>query len=396
MSKFSSADYLFMKEALREAAKGRFSVSPNPAVGCVIVKDNVIVGSGFHRRAGEAHAEIIALKQAGDRAAGASAYVTLEPCSHFGRTPPCADALVKAGVARVVAATIDPNPKVSGSGLEILKKAGIKTEAGLCRKKALSLNKAFFKSVSGGGPYVTAKVAASLDFKTALKDGQSRWITNVQSRRRVQRLRALSDAIITGVDTVITDNPRLDVRYDELPSKIRKNCTLYEDRQPLKVVLDSRGRLLDELYSYVIFSRGQSLIVLSDEARFFDFIKKKGLTAAHQEGNQNCAVINPYVKVMLLGADAKGRVDLKRVLEVLDGMLVRRVLIEAGPSLTSSFVNENLVDELVLFTAPKILGEGSFEALRLKAPKSLVEAMCFKLLKVKVLGDDVMLRYVRK
>ena len=396
MSKFSAADHFYMQQALKEARRGRFSTSPNPAVGCVIVKDGAIVGSGFHHKAGEGHAEVMALKSAGNNVQGACCYVTLEPCSHYGRTPPCAKALVKAGVSRVVVAIEDPNPKVAGKGIAILQDAGVKVEVGLLESEAYKLNKAFFKSIQGKGPYVVAKVALSLDAKSALANGESKWITNEKSRRFVQKIRARADAIITGVNTVLADDPHLNVRYSELPKKVQKQCYLW-NKQPLKVVLDSKGQLLDKLESLNLFKDGQSLIVMTDKERFKNFVfSKLQVEVTQKEDELNLFKINENIEVLLVKGDERGHVSLPEVLKALDKFSIRRVLVEAGATLVSRFIDEKLVDELFVFCAPKLLGQGARDAIITKAKEKLANALEFKLKKVKTLGDDVMLKYERK
>ena len=248
-----------MKRALKLAARGKFTTSPNPAVGCVIVRNGMIIGEGYHHKAGEPHAEIMAMRSAGASVAGATCYVTLEPCSHYGRTPPCAKALVKAGVKRVVIACGDPNPQVAGRGVKILKDAGIEVDVGLYENKALKLNRAFFKSIVKNIPYVTVKIGMSLDGKIALSDGRSKWITSDKSRKAVQKMRAESDAIITGAGTVLADNPMLNVRYDELPEKVFAKYDINRDKQPLRVVLDSHLRINPD--NFAMFSQGKILLV---------------------------------------------------------------------------------------------------------------------------------------
>ena len=233
----SERDHFFMARALRLARKGLYSTHPNPRVGCVIVRDGEIVGEGWHARAGEPHAEVHALRQAGERARGATAYVTLEPCSHHGRTPPCADALVAAGVGRVVAAMQDPNPQVAGRGLLRLANAGIEVLSGVLEAEARALNVGFIKRMESGLPYVRAKLAMSLDGRTAMASGESQWITGPEARAAVQRLRARASVIITGADTVLTDQARLTVRAEELGLNAELTA-LAIDRPPLRVLVD--------------------------------------------------------------------------------------------------------------------------------------------------------------
>ncbi len=322
---FSAADHAFMARALQLARKGLFSTSPNPRVGCVVVRDGVVVGEGWHVRAGEAHAEAHALSAAGGRARGATVYVTLEPCSHHGRTPPCADALIAAGVARVVAAMRDPNPQVGGNGLEKLRAAGIAFEDGLMEAEALDLNIGFVSRMTRGRPWVRVKLAASLDGKTALNNGKSQWITGPEARRDGHAWRARACAILTGAGTVRDDDPRLTVRDVETT------------RQPLRVVVDShletppRARLLEG---------GNVLVAAAAE----DAAKLADLRAA---GAEVVVLPNP-----------QGKVDLPRLLQALAGRGVNELHVEAGHKLNGSLMREGLVDELLLYFAPTLLGSG--------------------------------------
>jgi diaminohydroxyphosphoribosylaminopyrimidine deaminase/5-amino-6-(5-phosphoribosylamino)uracil reductase len=243
VTQFSKTDHQMMALAIQLAKRGQYTTPPNPNVGCVITnQQDQIIGEGWHKKAGTPHAEVHALEQAGSHAKGATAYVTLEPCSHYGRTPPCADSLIAAGVTRVVAAMVDPNPVVSGNGLAKLKKAGIKTEQGLLQSQAEQLNRGFIKRMRAGKPWITVKLAASLDGKTALGNGLSQWITGPQARQDVQRHRARSCAILSGSGTVSADNPMLNVRYSELnlPNDVLAQKDL---RQPLRILLDGRNQL---------------------------------------------------------------------------------------------------------------------------------------------------------
>ncbi len=236
-------DEMYMARALKLAQRGRFTTHPNPNVGCVIVNDGEIVGEGFHYRAGEPHAEVHALRMAGERARGATAYVTLEPCSHHGRTPPCCEALIAAGVARVVAAMQDPNPQVAGRGLYRLQQEGIDVSHGLMMQDAEALNKGFLKRMRTGFPYIQLKLGASLDGRTAMANGESQWITSPQARRDVQRLRAQSHAILTSSATVLADDPALTVRWDELDADTQALYPQENLRQPLRIVIDSQNRV---------------------------------------------------------------------------------------------------------------------------------------------------------
>jgi diaminohydroxyphosphoribosylaminopyrimidine deaminase/5-amino-6-(5-phosphoribosylamino)uracil reductase len=321
---FSADDHEFMARALRLAEKGLFTTTPNPRVGCVIVKDGAIVGEGWHERAGEPHAEINALRQAGERARGATVYVTLEPCSHHGRTPPCAEALIRAGVGRVVAAMEDPNPLVAGAGLARLQQAGVEVDRGLLEGEARELNIGFVFRMRSGRPFVRLKVAASLDGKTALNNGVSKWITGEAARRDAHRLRARSCAVMTGIGTVLADDPELNVRHVKTP------------RQPLRIVVDSR---LQVPPSARILAGGGVLIA-----------------TASSDGDRIGRLRDAGAEVLTLpGAD--GRINLGRLLEELGRRGLNEITVEAGRTLNGALVREGLADELVIYLAPLLLGD---------------------------------------
>jgi diaminohydroxyphosphoribosylaminopyrimidine deaminase/5-amino-6-(5-phosphoribosylamino)uracil reductase len=322
---FSAVDHEYMARALRLARKGLYTTTPNPRVGCVLVKDGAIVGEGWHERAGAAHAEIHALNAAGGHARGSTAYITLEPCSHHGRTPPCADALIDAGVARVVAAMRDPNPQVGGSGLEKLRAAGVLCEVGLMEAEARELNVGFVARMERGRPWLRLKLAASLDGKTALANGRSRWITGPEARRDGHAWRARACAILTGVGTVREDDPRLTVRE------------LDTTRQPLRVVVDSR---LQTPPAARILEGGPVLLAAATD----DAARIATLRAAGAE--------------VLVLPDAHGKVDLQRLVRLLAERGVNELHVEAGHRLNAALLREGLVDELLLYFAPTILGSG--------------------------------------
>lgn len=326
---FSFADRSMMLQALELANLGYFSTSPNPRVGCVIAQGSQIVGQGFHVKAGEPHAEVHALRQAGEMAQGATAFVTLEPCSHYGRTPPCAKALIQAGVSRVVAAMRDPNPLVAGKGLALLEAAGIKTECGLLENKARELNRGFLSRIERCRPFVRLKCAVSLDGKTALSDGNSFWITGEQARADVQTLRAESCAVLTGIGTVLADNPLLNVRA--FPTL----------RQPARIVLDSRLRL--PLYSHLV-TDGQSPTYIA--------------TLERDEGKLRPYREHAHIRILMPSETADGKIDLHHLMRLLADEGFGEVMVEAGAKLTSAFLAEDLADEIVLYRSPKILGIG--------------------------------------
>ncbi len=344
-----------MARALRLARKGLFTTTPNPRVGCVIVKDDVVVGEGWHARAGEAHAEIHALNAAGAQARGATAYITLEPCSHHGRTPPCADALIGAGVARVVAAMRDPNPQVGGNGLEKLRAAGIAFESGLMEVEARELNIGFVSRMTRGRPWLRLKVAASLDGKTALNNGRSQWITGPEARRDGHAWRARACAILTGAGTVRDDDPRLTVRDVET------------ERQPLRVVVDSH---LETPPTAHIVEGGNALVVAASE----DAAKVAALRAAGAE-------------VMVL-PNPQGKVDLPCLLQALAGRGVNELHVEAGHKLNGSLLREGLVDELLLYFAPTLLGSGR-EMFPLPELTDLAGRRDLKIVDLRRVGADI-------
>lgn len=313
-----------MARALRLAEKGLYTTSPNPRVGCVIVKDGTIVGEGWHERAGEPHAEINALRQAGDQARGATVYATLEPCCHHGRTPPCALALIDAGVARVVAAMEDPNPLVAGEGVAALRKAGIQVDCGLLEQAAHELNIGFVLRMKSGRPLIRLKIAASLDGKTALNNGISQWITGEHARRDAHRLRARSCAVLTGIGTVLADNPQLNVR------------DVGTTRQPLRVVVDSHLHISPQAK---VLAGGRTLIVTISTDR-------EKIALLGQAG----------AEVLTLPA-SHGRVDLKRLFNELGARGINEVTVEAGRTLNGALLRDNLADELVVYMAPILMGD---------------------------------------
>lgn len=320
---FSAVDHGMMARALQLAERGLWTTTPNPRVGCVLVRDGGVVGEGWHERAGEPHAEIHALRQAGEKARGATAYVTLEPCSHHGRTPPCAEALIAAGVARVVAAMADPNPLVASRGFAILQAAGIEVQSGLLENEARELNIGFVSRMTRGRPWLRLKVAASLDGKTALNNGASQWITGADARRDGHRWRARACAVLTGIGTVRDDDPQLSVRDVETT------------RQPLRVVVDSK---LETPLSARILQGGSVLIA-----------------GAVDDPVRAGALRDTGAEVVVL-PNAAGKVELKDLLEELGRRGVNEVHAEAGFKLNGSLLREGLVDELLLYLAPCLVG----------------------------------------
>jgi diaminohydroxyphosphoribosylaminopyrimidine deaminase/5-amino-6-(5-phosphoribosylamino)uracil reductase len=361
---FSAADHTYMARALRLAARGRYTTQPNPRVGCVLVAGGDVVGEGWHRVAGGPHAEIEALAAAGERAVGATAYVTLEPCAHHGRTPPCVDALIAARIARVVAAVADPNPAVGGRGLASLEAAGIDVACGLLETEAARLNAGFISRMALGRPRVVVKLAASLDGRTAMASGESRWITGPLARADVQRLRAASSAILTGVGTVLADDPSLTVRAPGLDTA---------GRQPLRVVLDSRLRT-------------------PPDARMLEQPGGTLLLAAGPNGAEEALAAAGADVEYLQTAD--GRLDLGAVLSRLAERECNDVLVEAGPTLAGSLVADGLVDELVLYLAPHLMGDGARGLFSLPGLESMAERVQLSITDLRRLGHDLRLRAV--
>ncbi|MDB6047784.1 MAG: ribD [Pseudomonas sp.] len=360
----SALDRHYMARALELARKGIYTAHPNPCVGCVIVRDGQIVGEGWHVRAGQPHAEVHALRQAGDKARDATAYVTLEPCSHHGRTPPCAEALVDAGVARVVAAMQDPNPDVAGKGLLRLMIAGIAVQSGVLESDARALNKGFLKRMEHGLPYVRVKLAMSLDGRTAMASGESKWITGPAARSAVQRLRAQSSVVLTGADTVLADGARLTVRPDELGLDAELTA-LALTRPPLRVLIDGRLRVpLDAPF----FQAGNTLVVTCAAAS----AREHYLAEGHE---------------MLALANSAGQVDLHKLMVELAARGVNDVLIEAGPGLAGAFTRLGLVDEFQIFVAGKFLGSSARPLLDLPLAK-MSEALELKIIEMRAVGDD--------
>ena len=358
-------DHLYMAQALRLAERGLYTTMPNPRVGCVLVKGDQVIAEGWHYRAGEAHAEVHALQQAGEQARGATAYVTLEPCNHSGRTGPCSEALLAAGVARVVFAMEDPNPQVAGSGLERLRAAGIMIDGPLLEDDARALNPGFLKRMERKLPFVRCKLAMSLDGRTAMASGQSKWVTGRKSREDVQRLRARSCAIVSGIDTVISDNAALIVRVDELQLG---NADDAATQQPLRVILDSRLRL------------GRDAELLRHPSP---------ILLVHNGAQDNAARLNDWpAHVELLAIpDSHGRIDLLAVLRELARRQCNEVLVEAGATLAGSFLRRGLLDELIIYVAPKLLGSSARPLFDLPL-NTMSAALPVKVRDMRAVGDD--------
>jgi len=372
---FSCEQQQWMQQALNLAMKGIYTTSPNPRVGCVIVNQGKIVGEGFHQKAGDAHAEVNALLQAGKLAKGATVYVTLEPCSHFGRTPPCAKALIKAQVNEVIIAMVDPNPQVAGNGVKLLVNAGIKTRVGLLNKQAQALNKGFIQLMTKKRPYVRLKMAASLDGKTAMSTGESQWITGKLARQDVQVLRAQSCAIICGAESIITDNAKMTVRWHDLPAPIQQHYKRQDLRQPLRVIIDTQYRLTPNLalfqqHSPIMIVHLSPKLPLEKQTQWPHFVKQVYLPSK-TDSNNNL------------------RVDLPSLLALLAQHGLNDILIETGANLAGAFVEQNLVDELILYQAPKLLGGDGKSLLIMPTINTLAEAKTLTLSDIKTIGDDL-------
>lgn len=357
-----AADRRFMARAIELAARGLYTTDPNPRVGCVLVRAGRVVGEGWHERAGGPHAEVAALRAARGEARGATAYVSLEPCRHHGRTPPCTGALIEAGVARVVAAMEDPDPRTAGAGLAELRAAGLRAEGGLLRAQAEALNPGFAMRHREGRPYVRCKLATTLDGRTATAAGESRWITGAAARRDVQHLRARSSAVMTGIGTVLADDPALTVRPDEWTGAVPA-----APRQPLRVVLDSALRL--PVGARLLAQPGATLIATASDRERPELAALVGVEIGRYPG-------------------AGGRVDLRALLAALARREVNELLLEAGPTLSGALLNERLIDELVVYVAPTLLGDAGRGLFTLPGLDRLAQARSLAIVDVRAVGRD--------
>ncbi len=348
-------DSQFMARALRLAEQGLYSTSPNPRVGCVLVKEGRVVGEDWHRAAGQPHAEVLALQQAGDAARDATCYLSLEPCSHTGRTGPCSEALIQAGVSRLVYAMEDPNPEVAGSGLEQLEKAGIQVDGPLMQSDARALNPGFIRRMATGRPLVRVKMAISLDGRTAMPDGNSYWVTGPKAREDVQRLRARSCAVLSGWRSVEMDKAQMTVRPDEFGLDLGS-------RQPLRVLLDAQCRL-------------------PQDARFFRAESPVLVANLQRDDEQG------HIRHVRL-PEKQGHIDLHAVLDLLGQMEINELLVESGPELSGAFMRAGLVDELVIYMAPKLMGSNSAPLFGLPLQK-MAEALPLHFTEVRQIGGDL-------
>ena len=367
-----SIDQHFMQQAITLAKKGQFSARPNPCVGAVVIKDGHIISEGYHLKAGTDHAERIALDRAGHRAKGATLYVTLEPCAHTGKTPPCVDKIIASQIARVVMASHDPNPLVNGQGMQKLIGAGIEVKQGCLQAEADNINQGFLSTHTRKRPFVRLKMAMSVDAKTAMADGQSQWITGATSREDVQRLRAKSGAIITGIGTILHDNPSLTVRSDEWQEQ-----PTHPIPSPLRVIVDSTLRL--SANAKIFQCPGPVWVVCALDPSKGEAKKIKALETAGAR--------------IIYFTTKQGKVDIQALMTRLTEHNIHDVLVESGQHLAGSFMQANLVDELWCYIAPKVLGSNTQELFHLPSIKQLAEHVSLTLKDIQRFGEDVRLVY---
>lgn len=357
-------DFHWMAHALRFASQGLFTTTPNPRVGCVIVKNNQMIGAGAHLKAGEPHAEVHALRQAGVQTEGADVYVTLEPCSHHGRTPPCVEAVIAANPRRVIIAMQDPNPLVAGRGVAALRAQGIEVVVGVMENEARALNPGFISRMTRGLPYVRSKIAASLDGRTALNNGKSQWITGDQARLDVQQWRAQSCAIVTGIGTVLADNPSMTVRLEGAT------------RQPLRVIVDSHLQT-------PIDSKMLDLLTLQHSPVLIAYVHDK---------DQRAAKLEQTGAALVLAADSANKVDLKVLLQILAQRGINEVLVEAGQGLNGALLHAGLIDEFIFYYAPKLMGDAAKSMFAMPELTQMQQATKLQILDVRQVGRDIRLQ----
>lgn len=357
------SDLGFIRRALELARNGWYTTDPNPRVGCVIVKDGLIIAEGWHAQAGLAHAEVDALSKLAspEQARGATAYVTLEPCSHHGRTGPCCEALIAAGISRVVVGMQDPNPLVAGNGLKKMCDAGIEVVCGILEDDSALLNRGFIKRMQSGLPFVISKLAMSLDGRTALANGQSQWITSPQARQDVQRFRAESSAILTGIDTVLADDPSLNARVD------------FAAKQPVRVILDSQLRM-------------------PVKAKMLQIPGETWLITANADPDKQKPLRDAGCKIFELDG-VEGRIDLEQVFKLLAAQQINQVWVEAGATLNGSLLSSGLVDEWLIYMAPCVLGNQGRGLFHLPALQTMQDKMLLQLIDVRQIGPDLRLQY---
>jgi len=369
---WTASDYQHMSRALQMARRGLYSTDPNPRVGCVIVKDDVVLSEGWHQKAGQPHAEIEALNnakqnQTSDIVSGATCYVTLEPCAHHGRTPPCTESLINAGIKKVIAAVIDPNPLVAGKGLQQLNEAGIETASGLMEAQVADLNPGFTMRMQQGRPIVRCKLAMSLDGKTALHNGESKWISSPESRMDVQKLRARSSAIMTGIGTVIADDPSMNVRLSESSNWAKHG------RQPLRVILDSELEISPE--AKILNVTGQAIIFhQSDNKDRIEKLENIGAELVTVEG-------------------ARGSAFLKQVLNYLAAEKeINEILLETGSTLAGEMLQAGFIDELIIYIAPALLGQDAKSLFQLPMIEDMSDRISLDISDVRSIGKDIRIK----
>jgi len=359
---FSGEDHQYMSRAIELASRGLYTTDPNPRVGCVIVNNGAVVGEGWHKRAGEGHAEVNALTQAGEKAEGATVYVSLEPCCHQGKTPPCTDALINANVDRVVAGMQDPNPAVAGNGLQQLTNAGIFAEVGLLETAAHELNPGFIQRMKTSRPYVRSKLAMSIDGRTAMNNGESKWITSDAARQDVHRLRARSSAIVTGAGTVLADDPAMTARLDGI------------ERQPLRVIIDTN--LSTPADANILKQEGQThILTCSDDEDSIELLSNAGANV---------------IKLPM----AHNQVDLFAMMDYLNGLEVNEVLLETGATLSGAMLEAQLIDELIIYMAPIVMGNEARGLFRLPHLQSMGDRIELSLLESRAVGNDLRLTFL--
>lgn len=369
---WTASDYQYMSRALQLARRGLYSTDPNPRVGCVIVKDDIVLSEGWHQKAGQPHAEIEALKNAiennaSENISGATCYVTLEPCAHHGRTSPCTVSLIKAGIRKVVAATIDPNPLVAGKGLQQLKEAGIETASGLLEAQAVELNPGFIMRMQQGRPFVRCKLAMSLDGKTALQNGESKWISSSESRLDAQKLRARSSAIMTGIGTVIADDPSMNVRLSETSEWAK------DGQQPLRIILDSR---LETPIDAKILSLPGGVIIFH--------------ASNDKENKQNLE--NTGAELVFVNAK-RGPDFLEYVLAYLaTEKEINEILLETGSTLAGEMMQAGLIDELIIYLAPTLLGQDAKSLFQLPLLDNMSDRISLHFSDIRAIGKDIRIK----
>ena len=362
---FTAEDYRYMARALQLAKQGWYTTHPNPRVGCILVYDDKIIGEGFHRKAGELHAERIALSNATQSPKGATAYVTLEPCCHHGKTPPCTDGLIDAGVSRVVIAMQDPNPLVAGKGIAALQAAGIEVQCGLYEEQAKALNPGFIKRMQHNLPFVRCKMASSLDGRTAMANGESVWISSDQSRRDVQFLRAESSAVLTGIGTVLADDPSMNVRLSASDLSLDADLSVL---QPFRVILDAE--LQTPVDSKILNLPGEVIL----------FCQHDAVERAEQYWQDNIKVISVD--------SSQGNLDLKQVLEQLSDMQINEVLLETGATLAGSMLTAGLVDELIVYQAAHLMGDSGRGLMHLPELENMSDRIPLVIRDLRMIGQD--------